>query len=98
MFVNKLFTYLTCAYLRSKRCFNVKTSTSYFHTKMKILVDFQICISVPLKTKTRTAKNTLISVFVTCVKAIIYLLLYHLHECTLKEKLNWCFFCYRHSL
>ena len=48
MFVNKLFTYLTCAYLRSKRCFDVETSTSYFHIKMKKLVDSQICISVPL--------------------------------------------------
>ena len=30
MFVNKLFTYLTCAYSKSKRCFNVKSSTYYF--------------------------------------------------------------------
>ena len=37
MFVNKLFTYLMCAYL--KKCFNVKT---------KVLTDIQICISVPL--------------------------------------------------
>ena len=47
MFVNKIFTYLTCAYL-SKTCFNVKSSTYYFHMKTKILADFQICISVPL--------------------------------------------------
>ena len=33
MFVNKLFTYLMCAYLKSKRCFNVKSSTYYFHMK-----------------------------------------------------------------
>ena len=32
--------------------------------------------------KTRTAMNTKISVFVICVKAIIYLLLYDLHDCT----------------
>ena len=48
MFVNKLFTYLTCAYLKSKRCFNVKSSTYYFDMKMKMLADFQICISVSL--------------------------------------------------
>ena len=33
MFVNKRFTYITCAYLKSKRCFNVKSSTYYFHMK-----------------------------------------------------------------
>ena len=33
---------------KSKRCFNVKSSTYYFHMKMKILADFQIGISVPL--------------------------------------------------
>ena len=27
-------------------CFNVKSSTFYFHIKTKILADFQICISV----------------------------------------------------
>ena len=48
MFVNKLFTHLTCAYLKSKRCFNVKYSTSYFHIETKILADFHFCISVPL--------------------------------------------------
>ena len=32
-----------------KRCFNVKSSTYYFPVKMKILTDFQICISVSLK-------------------------------------------------
>ena len=48
MFVNKLFTYLTCANFKS-RCFNVKSSLHYYHMKAKILADFQICISVPLK-------------------------------------------------
>ena len=33
---------------KSKRCFNLKSSTYYFHVKKKILADFQICISVPL--------------------------------------------------
>ena len=59
MFVNKLFTYLTCP-VKSKRCCNVKSSTQYFHTKTKTLVDFQICISVPLSlgiTKAHTYLN-----------------------------------------
>ena len=34
---------------KSKRCFNVKFPTCYFHMKTKILADFQICISVPLR-------------------------------------------------
>ena len=33
---------------KSKMCFNVKSSTYYFHMKTKILADFKICISVPL--------------------------------------------------
>ena len=33
---------------KSKRCFNVKSST-YFHMKTKILLDFQICVSAPLR-------------------------------------------------
>ena len=33
---------------KSKKCFNVKFSTYYFHMKTKIFTDFQICISVPL--------------------------------------------------
>ena len=56
MFVNKLFAYLTCAYLtfayhtctKSKTCFNAKSSRYYLHMKTNILADFQICISVPL--------------------------------------------------
>ena len=57
MFVNKLFIYLTCAYLKSKRCFHVKLSTYYFHIKMKILADFQICISLPLILTNKYFKN-----------------------------------------
>ena len=34
---------------KSKTCFNVKSSTHYFHMKAKILADFKICISVPLR-------------------------------------------------
>ena len=39
MFVNKRFTCLTCAYLKT---------TYYFHIKTRIFADFQICNSVPL--------------------------------------------------
>ena len=50
MFVNKLFTYITCTISKSKRCLNVKSSTYYFHMKTKILAKLQICVSVTLKT------------------------------------------------
>ena len=33
---------------KSKKRFNVKSPTYYFYMKTKILVDFQICISVLL--------------------------------------------------
>ena len=48
MFVNKRFAYLTCAYLKTQKCLNVKSSARYFHAKTNILADFQICIRVPL--------------------------------------------------
>ena len=35
--------------------------------------------------KTRTAMNVKILVFVTCVEAIIYLLLWNLHDCTFNQ-------------
>ena len=53
MFVNKLFTYLRAHISESKKCFNVKPSTHYFHMKTRILADFQICISVPSKQKNK---------------------------------------------
>ena len=34
---------------KRKRCFNVKSPKFHFHEKTKILPDFQIYISVPLK-------------------------------------------------
>ena len=44
------FSHISCAHIsKNKKCFNVKFSTYYFHMKTKILADFQICISVPLK-------------------------------------------------
>ena len=51
MFVNKLFAYLWVHISKSKRCFDVKFSTHYFHMKTEIFADFQICISVPLTLK-----------------------------------------------
>ena len=32
----------------SKQCYNAEPSAYYFYVKRKILVDFHICISVPL--------------------------------------------------
>ena len=37
-----------CISQRVKFCFNVKSSTYYFHIKTDILVDFQILIGVPV--------------------------------------------------
>ena len=34
---------------KSNRCFIVKSSTNYFQMTTKLLADFQICISVPLR-------------------------------------------------
>ena len=48
MFVNILSRISRAHISKTKRCFNVKSSTYYFHMKTKILVDFQICLSVPL--------------------------------------------------
>ena len=43
------FSYISRAHiLESKRCFNVKSSTYYFHMMTKISADFQICIGAPL--------------------------------------------------
>ena len=39
--------------------------------------------------KTRTAINAKMSVFVICVEVIIHLLLYNLHNCTLKFNLQF---------
>ena len=36
----------------------------------------------PNNLKTRTAVNAKVSVFVICVEAIVYLLLYNFHDCT----------------
>ena len=57
-----------------------KFSGYYFYMNLNIQGDFQICISVPLKT--RTAVNAKISVFVIRAEVITYLLIYNLHDCT----------------
>ena len=49
MFVNKHFTYSGVHISQSKRCYNVIPSVHYFLVKTKLLTDFQICISIPLK-------------------------------------------------
>ena len=38
---------LGCVSLKSKKCYNTKPLVYYFYVKMKILVDFHICIDVP---------------------------------------------------
>ena len=44
------FSHISRAHIsKSKRCFDAKSSTYYFQMTTKILADFQICISVPLK-------------------------------------------------
>ena len=48
MSVNKHSHTLRAHISKSKRCFNMKSSTHYFHLKTKALADFQICISIPL--------------------------------------------------
>ena len=52
MFVNKLVTYLNVGiFSKSNGCFKEKSSTYHFHMEVKILADFEICISVPLRLK-----------------------------------------------
>ena len=45
--------------LESKRCYNVKSLAYNFHMKIKVLTDFQICISVPLKAHSRVCEKFL---------------------------------------
>ena len=47
---------------KSKRCFNVKSSTYYFHMKDTILSDFQICISLPLNQKNCRKSRCLLTI------------------------------------
>ena len=45
------FSYISREHIpRTKRRFNLKSSTDSFHMKTKILAEFHICVSVPLRT------------------------------------------------
>ena len=54
MFVNKLSNISRAHILKSKKFFNVKSSTYYFQMKIKILAGFQICMSVLLSGLAKT--------------------------------------------
>ena len=70
-----------CYFLKSSRLFNSFYSHFLFIRKTLRLNDVQ----------TRTAVNAKISVFVLFVEAIIYLLLFDLHDCTFKRiKVDHC--------
>ena len=73
MYVNKLFTYPNAHISKSKRCFNVKSSTYYLHMKTKILADFQISISVSLRKPFFTDISGRLLLF------IIYIYTFRLH-------------------
>ena len=47
MFITNFSHILRAHITESKRYFIVKSSTYYFHMKMKILAGFEICIGVP---------------------------------------------------
>ena len=49
MFVDKHFINTGAYISKSKRCCNAKPSAYYFYMKTKMLLNFYICISVPLK-------------------------------------------------
>ena len=46
---------------KSKKCFNMESSTFYFHMKANILADFQTCISVPLSNEKYMIQPTFIN-------------------------------------
>ena len=48
MFVNKLFTYLACAYLKTQKLFECEIFGILFSCEDEDIADFQNCISVPL--------------------------------------------------
>ena len=76
---------------KSKRYFNVKSSTYYFHMKTKILTDFQICISVPLRrglpaliiwTRWKPGSKYLKELLLSWKKLLSYI--------TMKTNYTWC--------
>ena len=70
----KYFTREICYFLKKYRTFNSFYCFFLFISKTLRLSNL----------KNRTAMNVKVSVFVICVEAIIYLLLYNLHDCTFK--------------
>ena len=62
MFVNKLFTYSRVHISKNKTCLNAKSSAYYFYMTTKILPDFRICISVPLRNE-KLAKKFQIPIY-----------------------------------
>ena len=55
------FSHISRAYIsKSKRCFNVKSSTYYLHMKTKILTDFKICTSAPLNLNVASHKHLIL--------------------------------------
>ena len=62
------------------KCVDVETSAYYYHVKRKILWDFQICISVPLKwegrKKSTIHKSGLSNLLVHRTKSIVKLIIF----------------------
>ena len=55
IFVNKNFVHKGAYISKYKRCYNAKPSVYYFYMMTKILLDFCICICVPLKKSCKLA-------------------------------------------
>ena len=71
-------------------CSNLPVKFAVFFKSRPFFNLFLLFINKALRfinLKTRTAINAKISVFLICVEAIIYLLLYNLHDCTFKFSL-----------
>ena len=72
----------------------MKPSTYYFHMRMKILADFQICINVPLKITVKGFIFNNVWNVVTAMKLFIRIyfgLRTHLQLITKKQKGNFVF-------
>ena len=70
---------------KSKRGFNVKSSTDYFHMTTKILADFEICIIVPLKLNDSESVTLLLAYLCNIIINSLFLNNYQstLKSCTL---------------
>ena len=67
-------------------CFNVKSSTYYFHVKAKVLAHFQICISAPLNASFLSSNMKLLQIHIFILQAQLHRLLI------------WCFFAHSNSV